>query len=342
MFTFLFLLTVIVFVVLAVVAGIHPMPHLVSHYELNRRAQTDAAARRQHRREMLLPDVYAALTAMTALLMVLFVLLCLVTFGLVIGIIISLLGVLLYPVMSQWKPINALSYALYTKFEIRYLRFIEKARPIFTVVRATSVPRVEAYHRFDSKEELETMIRQAENVLSQDEQERLVQSLGAYDKPVETIMTVKHNMKTINKTDFLGPLMLSEIHELGHSRLPVIDQDIDHVIGVLSVQDLLSLDVKKSVSAEKAMEAKVYYIRNDETIEYALNAFIHTKQQLFIVINEYRETVGLLTLLDVVGALIGNHLHPHDKDHQNIEQIARTRPIPNNQPAGSVDVSSAD
>src|SRR3954470_19107289 len=108
MFTFLVIVTALIFFSLILVSGIHPTPYLVSQFELHRRSQTSKEAKAQHRRELLLPDVYAAVAAKTAILLVTFILLSVVTFGWVIGIIIAVFGALLYPVIANWGPISRL------------------------------------------------------------------------------------------------------------------------------------------------------------------------------------------------------------------------------------------
>jgi len=337
MFTFLFILTVLVFIGLVVVAGIRPMPHLVSQFELKRRSKANKEAQWQHRREVLLPDVYAALAAKTALLIVGFVALAIVTFGWGLGLVVGLIGVLLYPTIASWNFASQQSQKLYDKYEPGYLDIIVKLQPVFKVLRSVAVPRVEPYHRFDSREELQDMIDRS-NVLSDDERKLIVHSLGFKHEIVESIMTPKSLIKTVKKTEFLGPLVLSEIHELGHSRLPVIGADLDHVVGTLHIRDLLSLDVKQSVTAEKAMEAKVFYIRHDQTLEHALAAFIETRHHLFIVINEARETVGLLTLEDVMEALLGRTIMDEDDNHEDVHSVAAHRAVHNNVPEHRVDV----
>jgi magnesium and cobalt transporter len=204
-------------------------------------------------------------------------------------------------------------------------------------VRAVSVPHVEPYHRFDSREELQRLIDQSTGVLTDDEKTLIVHGLSFADQRVESIMTPKSMIKSIKKSEFLGPLVLSEIHELGHSRLPVIGTDIDHVVGVLHLNDLLSLDVKQSVTAEKAMESKVFYISHDDTLEHALAAFIESRHHLFIVINDFRETVGLLTLENVIEALIGRKIVDEDDNHEDPRSIAEKIARSNNSPKNHVD-----
>lgn len=339
MFTFLCIVTLLVFALLVIIAGIHPAPILVSQFELRRRSKaSNKEAQWQQRRELLLPDVYGAVAAKSAIFLVAFILLSVVTFGWFVGILFAVIGVLLYPVIAKWGPAARLSAQIYNKYEPQYLDFVEKFQSVFKVIRAVYVPHTEPYHRFDSREELQRLIAQAGDILSDDERKLIVHSLAFKDQRVDSIMTPKSMISSIKRTEFLGPLVLSEIHEMGHSRLPVIAADSDHVVGVLHLRDLLSLDIKRSVTAEKAMEPKVYYVRYDQTLEHALAAFLETRHHLFIVINEQRETVGILTLEDVIEALLGRRIIDEGDNHEDLRSIAALKSIDNNLPYDHVDV----
>lgn len=338
MFTFLLIVTILVFFMLVIVAGLHPAPYLVSQFELHRRSHTSKEAKWQHRREILLPNVYGAIATKIAVLLVAFIALSIAAFGWALGIIVAIIGTILYPTISNWGPVNRFSQRIYTRYEVPYLDIVEKLKPFFTVVRAVSVPHVEPYHRFDSREELQRLIGQSGGVLTEDEKMLIVHGLSFADQTVESIMTPKSIIKSIKKSEFLGPLVLSEIHELGHSRLPVIGTDINHVVGVLHLNDLLSLDIKQSVTAEKAMEPKVFYIHHDDTLEHALAAFIESRHHLFVVINDFRETVGLLTLEDVIEVLIGRKIVDENDNHEDPRSIAEKIARGNNSPKNHVDL----
>jgi CBS domain containing-hemolysin-like protein len=338
MFTFLPVMTFIEFLMLVIVAGLHPAPYLVSQFELRRRSRTSKQAQSQHRRELLLPDVYGAIAAKLAILLVTFVALSIVAFGWALGIIVAIIGTLIYPTLANWGPVSRFSQKLYARYEVPYLDIVEKMKPFFRIVRAISIPHVEPYHRFDSREELQRLIDQSGGVLTDDEKSLIIHGLSFKDQTVESIMTPKSMIKSVKKSEFLGPLVLSEIHELGHSRLPVIGADMDHVVGVLHLSDLLSLDIKQSVTAEKAMEPKVFYIRHDDNLEHALAAFIETRHHLFIVINEMRETVGLLTLEDVIKTLIGRKADDKGDDHEDLRKVAGQIARHNNSPTNHIDL----
>jgi len=338
MFTFLVVLDSVLFILLVIAAGMHPVPSVISASELERRAKrANHEAKAALHREKYLPDVMTLLRVKTTLLLIALVLLLVVTFGWLLGCILAVIVALEYSVIARIRPLQKASQVLYQKFEPKYLQFVEKARPLFAVLRGIPSSNADSYRRFDSREELQQLVDQSGTVLSEDERKVIIHSLGFKEQLVESVMTPTSMIQSIKKTEFLGPLVLSELHELGHSRLPVIGSDINHVVGTLHLKDLLSLDIKRSVTAEKAMDARVYYIRQDQSLEHALAAFMHTHHHLFIVINKNRETVGLLTLDDVIGALLGRKIIDED-DHENLRAVAEHEDEPNNSPEKHTDV----
>lgn len=339
MFTFLVIITTLLFALLVVVASMQPRPSVLSSFELERRAKRSSKeAKAAIRREKYLPDVISLQRIVTTLLLVIVVLLSVVTFGWLVGIIVAVVIALEYGVVASFGPLVRSSQKLYERIELSLINFVEKFNPVFVFLRSVPASNVDTYHRFDSREELQRMVDQSGDILSEDERKLIVHSLAFREQRVDSVMTPKNIVQTINKDEFLGPLVLSELHDGGHSRLPVIEGDIDHVVGVLHLKDLLSLDIKRSTTAEKAMEPKVYYIRQDQTLEHALAAFLKTHHHLFVVINAQRETVGIVTLEDVIEALLGRRIMDEDDNHEDLRAIAAHKGETNNSPENHTDV----
>jgi CBS domain containing-hemolysin-like protein len=338
MFTFLVILTVVLFILLVVVASMRPVPNVISVFELERRTKrANHEAKQALRREKLLPDVLALQRVVVILLLISVVLLSVVTFGWLIGVIVAVIVAIEYGVFARFAPLGRATQKLYGKLEPSLLKFVEKFHSAFIFIRSVPAHDPNSYHRFDSREELQQLIDQSGDILSNDERKLIVNALEFKDQRVDSIMTPRSEISSIKKAEFLGPLVLSELHDLGHSRLPVIANDINHVVGVLHLTDLLSLDIKRSVTAEKAMDPKVYYIHQEQTLEHALAAFLKTHHHLFIVINDERETVGLLTLEDVMEALLGRKIIDED-DHEDARAVAAHKELTNNSPESHTDV----
>lgn len=311
---------------------------MFSKFELKRRVELgDKEAEKAMTREELLIDIISLQRALTALFLVFFVLISVVTFGWLIGIILGVIVSLEYGLIARIGFIKSWSQRIYNHFEKDIIRFVRQAPYLFMLLRI--MPSSGDGNRpIASRQELQHLVDELVGVLSADEKTLIVHSLSFGDQLVNSIMTPKSMIDSIKNSEFLGPLTLDELHKTGHSRLPVIKGDIDHVIGILNLQSLLALDIKRSATAEKAMEPKVFYIHQNQSLQHALAAFLRTKHQLFIVVNEFRETVGLISLEDVIEALLGRKIVDEFDTHDNLRQVAMRNPHRNNHPENHQDV----
>lgn len=320
---------------LVVAAAQRPLNSRLSLFELERRAKRSSSAKTELERERALPHVRALIRLKYSFLLVMTVVLLIVTFGWALGIVLAIVVAFIYIPLALSKPFAHMGARLYRAGEPYYMNLIKKGAPVFALLRESPLY---AEHHVDSREELQNLIEQSGEALTDIERKIIVHALDFNDTLVSSVMTPRNTIDSIKKGEFLGPLVLDELHALGHSRLPVIDGDLDHIVGILYLRDLLSLDVKRSSTVEKAMDSKVYYIRDDENLEHALAAFLKARHHLFIVINAQRETVGLLSLEDTIEALIGRRILDEDDNHDDLRAVAESKGRSNNSPLHHVDV----
>jgi CBS domain containing-hemolysin-like protein len=338
MTTFLIIVLVLLFVVLVGAASIRPVYSQLSLFELERRAEAgNETAKRDLHRQALLPDIESLQRVVVALLLVIFVAVSVVTFEWFFGIILSVVIALEYGAVARLHAISSRANRLYTTYEPTLLEFVEKAAPVFRFVRSATP--VSPVATLNSKEELLHLVSESDRILSSDERKLIVNGLVFEARQVSEIMTPRSVIDSISKSEHLGPLTLDELHKKGHSRFPVTDSDIDHVIGILHIHDLLTIDAKRrSTSVEKAMEPRVFYIKEDQTLQHALAAFLKTHHHLFVVVNEFHETVGLLSLEDVIEAMLGRSIVDEFDAHEDLRIVAARNPRHNNKSDGAVTV----
>lgn len=338
MMTFLIILLAVVFILLIAVTSIRPKRSAYSEFELSRRSKDgDAAASDALHREELLPDIESFQRIVVAVLLVLFVLLSVVTFEWLFGSLLSVVVALEYGAVAKLPFIQQRVNKLYETYKGPILQFIDKSRPALKYVRSVT-PR-QPIQALSSKEELYHLVTEAKGILTVDQRKLITSGLDFESRLVSEVMTPRSVIDSISRTEHLGPLTLDDLHKKGHSRFPVIDGDIDHVIGMLHIHDLLTIDAKrKSTSVEKAMEARVFYIKDDQTLQHALAAFLRTHHHLFVVINEFHETVGLLSLEDVIEAMLGRKIVDEFDAHEDLRVVAARNPRKNNKSVGAVNV----
>jgi len=332
------IVTVIAFVALVVVAAMRPSRADMSRFELERRASDmDAGAIELLRREMLLGDISTLLRILTTLLLIIVVLLSVATFGWFFGTLAAVVVALEYGAVARVKPFSGWAQRLYEKYEPQILDIVEKMDVVMRFLRGVSFDSQPAA-KLHSREEIAHAIDESDAMLNKDEKTFIKNSLIFKDKLVSEVMTPRSVIDSIKKDELLGPLVLDSLHKTGHSRFPVVDGDIDHVVGILYVREIMALQKKDSSTAEKAMNSKVFYIREDQTLQHALMAFLKTRHHLFVVVNEFRETVGLLTLEDVIEALLGQKIVDEFDAYDDLRVVAARNPRANNKHAGGKDI----
>lgn len=323
MFTLFSILTAVVFILMLLVAAVQPAHSKLNLFELERRSKIgDKQAKKDLARERLLRNIVSMQKILLALLQVAAFTFAELAFGMWFGIFVALLIAFGCESIAHLSLIRHTSQKIYNRIEPSILVFIKKNPFLFRVISGRY--RVGDYYnlRIDSREELQHLISESDSVLTSDEKKLVVHSLTFNDRLVKTIMTPRSKIVSIDKAEFLGPLMLDDLHKVGHSRLPVVNGDINCIVGILNLKSLLSLDSKKSLTAEKAMESRVYYINEEQTLHHALVALLHTHHHLLVVVDESKETVGILTLEDIIEALIGRQVVDCFNDHSDLHAVA--------------------
>ncbi len=317
-----FFLALMCFAALILLSAVNPKRSRFSQFELNRRQAAAHDVGIDARREALYGDIISVQRALLAVLLVAFVLLVVATFGWLMGGLIAIVVSLEYGMVADISYVRRLASAVYEKYELTVLSRIERHQAVVRWLRS-AVPASRS-RTIDSREELEHLVSDSQGVVTDDEKKLIVSSLKFASRQVREIMTPKSVIETVKRTEILGPLVLDDLHKTGHSRFPVIDEDIDHVVGILYVRDVLTLDTNKKHTAkvETAMSKRVYYVRDDHSLEQALTAFLSTHHHLFIVINEFRETVGILTLEDTLEALLGRRIIDEFDAHDDMRAVA--------------------
>jgi len=303
-------------------------PHTkLSVFELDRRAKMgDNTAKESLVRNRAVNDLISLQRVLTALLLITVGFIGVANFGWLVGILISLFVVFEYGSIARIGFIKKISSKLYQRIEMPTINFIKKHPRVISLLRSASV--LSSYGQYiGSRQELQHLINKSDAILTPDEKKLIINSLEFSHQMVSTIMTPRNKITSINKSEFLGPLALNDLHKTGHSKLPVVDGNIDHIVGILDIKKLLTLDVRTSKTAEKLMDTKVFYVRSDQTLPNMLAAFLQIHNTIFIVVNKDRETVGILTLSDLLESLIGRKLVDKFEDHDNIDAVIEHNPL---------------
>ncbi len=138
---------------------------------------------------------------------------------------------------------------------------------------------------------------------------------------VSDVMVHRTAMGTIN-ADAPAEQIVGDILASPHTRMPVWRNDIDNIVGIIHTKDLVRAlyDVDNDFSRIDIMKvaSKPWFVPDTTTLQDQLNAFLRRKAHIAIVVDEYGDVQGLVTLEDILEEIVGDIADEHDIDMQGV------------------------
>jgi CBS domain containing-hemolysin-like protein len=158
------------------------------------------------------------------------------------------------------------------------------------------------YDKDDLLDLINSQNRQIDNRIPEEDLKITFGALTFGDKLVRNVMTPRREIKFAVATDAVGPLLMDELHASGFSRFPVLEAPTKEanpkIVGTLYLKDLLDHTDKGRV--KDVMRKGAYYINESQSLRDALNAFLKSQRHLLIVVNNFEEISGVVSLEDVM------------------------------------------
>jgi magnesium and cobalt exporter, CNNM family len=157
-----------------------------------------------------------------------------------------------------------------------------------------------------SLEELRTLVLEASHFIPQKHQSILMNLFELEKITVNDVMTPRSQIEAI---DIDAPLDLikRQLATCYHTRLPVYQGEMDNIIGILHVRKALNLSLDQQINSDSVREMlrEVYFIPADTPLFSQLHNFQEKQERLGLVVDEYGELMGLVTIEDILEEIIG-------------------------------------
>ncbi len=143
------------------------------------------------------------------------------------------------------------------------------------------------------------------------------------DRTAEEIMTHRTEMTALPLTASLEECIHTAV-ETGYSRVPVYDEDLDDIVGILYIKDLLDL-VLSSPPFEFKVEnymRQPLYVPETNRCKVLFKELQEKKVQMAIVVDEYGGTAGLVTMEDLLESIVGNIQDEYDDEEEEVSQLS--------------------
>ena len=172
-----------------------------------------------------------------------------------------------------------------------------------------------------TEEELMTFVEVVEEEGGIEEEEKeLIHNIFEFDDTsASEIMTPRADMFVINVAEELN---VEKIIRSGFSRIPVIEEDIDDVIGILNIKDLFMHQVTSAKPPDvRSVMNEPYFVPENKKLDHLLQEFKKRKQHIAIVVDEHGGVSGLITLEDALEEIVGEIVDETDKVEPHIVKL---------------------
>lgn len=145
------------------------------------------------------------------------------------------------------------------------------------------------------------------------------------DRTAEEVMTHRTEVIAVSQDATISDIVYYAINE-GFSRIPVYEDDIDNIVGVIYVKDLLCLVGCKSTEDFKISDfiRPVLYVPESNRCRELFKEFTDKKIHMAVVVDEYGGTSGIVTMEDLLESIVGNIQDEYDDEEIEIQKMNDT------------------
>jgi len=162
-----------------------------------------------------------------------------------------------------------------------------------------------------------------QGVLEASEAEMITNIFEFDDKVAADIMTHRLNIVALDGTMTLKEAMDFIVKESINSRLPVYEEDIDNVIGILHMRDVLFFaEVREYLSHPigkiEGLLREAHFVPEHKNINALFKEMQSGKIHMEVVVDEYGQTAGIVTMEDILEEIVGNIMDEYDEEEEDI------------------------
>lgn len=158
-------------------------------------------------------------------------------------------------------------------------------------------------------------------VIEYDQKEMINNIFDFDDMDAGDVMTHRTDVVAADVNDTTLEEFLALAIENGRSRVPLYDEDIDNIVGIVYVKDLLQYVGKEVKGTLKSIMREPYFVPETKACGELFKEMRLQRIQMAVVVDEYGGTAGIVTLEDIVEAVMGNIQDEYDEEEEEISKI---------------------
>lgn len=182
-------------------------------------------------------------------------------------------------------------------------------------------------HDIHSTEELQLLVKQSADggEIQEENYEIIKNAFDFTDHSAKQIMVPRQNIQSIDIEDGIEDI-ISKLMDCGYSRIPVFENSIDNIIGILYTKEIIREYIRRkgNISHDdlRGLMREAFFVVGSKKISDLLKVFQQKKQHLAIVIDEFGGTEGIITLEDILEELVGEIQDEEDDEANIVDNVA--------------------
>jgi len=175
-----------------------------------------------------------------------------------------------------------------------------------------------------TEEEIRMMVDVGEEkgTIDKEEKEMINNVFELNDKAVSEIMVPRKDIYAVDMNLSISKVIeeITSDEDFRYSRIPVYDEDIDYIKGIVYIKDILLSTKNKNVKIKNLIK-EAYYVPETKHVNELFEELRKNRKQIAIVVDEYGGTAGLVTMEDILEEIVGEIYDEYDEVEKIYEKI---------------------
>lgn len=173
-----------------------------------------------------------------------------------------------------------------------------------------------------TEEEIRMMVDVGEEkgTIEEEEKEMINNVFEFNDKFVSEIMVPRNKIFSLDIDMTIAEVIEKLSEDMRYSRIPVYDENMDNIKGIIYIKDLLISNKNKN-SKIKSLVKEAYFVSETKRVNELFQELRKDKKQIAIVLDEYGGTAGMVTMEDILEEIVGEIYDEYDKETDKFKKI---------------------
>ena len=173
-----------------------------------------------------------------------------------------------------------------------------------------------------TEEEIRMMVDVGEEkgTIKEEEKEMINNVFEFNDKFVSEIMVPRNKIFALDIDMTIAEVIEKLSEDMRYSRIPVYDENMDNIKGIIYIKDLLVSNKNKS-SKIKSLVKEAYFVSETKRVNELFKELRKDKKQIAIILDEYGGTAGMVTMEDILEEIVGEIYDEYDKETDKFKKI---------------------